>query len=148
MDIRTRDTDPVVEHGGTVTSLFFFKMEELRNEVKGGYLEFVDEFEVAEGKSIEPHSHDSDEFYYVIDGEGTMVVDDENAPFHRGELVRIPPHAIHSLRADRGGPIRCLAFAISYMPEDRVGYTAYPTDGSEPHFVSTRYWEEDSGERT
>ena len=28
-----------------------------------------------------------------------------------------------------------IAFAISYMPEDRIGYTAYPTDGSQPHFV-------------
>lgn len=141
MDIRRRDTELISEHGGTIQSLFFYKMEELRNETQGGYLEFIDEFTLAEGGSLEPHSHDSDEFYYILDGRGTMTVDGESDLLGPGELVRIRPNLIHSISADQGSDIRAIAFAVSYMPEDKVGYTAHPTDGREPHFVSTHYWD-------
>lgn len=141
MDIRRRDTELISEHGGTIQSLFFYKMEELRNETKGGYLEFIDEFNLAKGGSLEPHSHDSDEFYYILDGQGTMTVDGESDVLGPGELVRIRPNLIHSISADQGSDIRAIAFAVSYMPEDKVGYTAHPTDGREPHFVSTHYWD-------
>ena len=139
LEIRGRQGRVVSEHNDTVKTLFFYKMEELRNETMGGYLEFVDEFVLAEGNEIEPHSHNTDEFYYVLDGNGTMTVDGEAQELTVGELVRIRPNLIHSLAADRGVAMRALAFAISYMPEDRVGYTAYPIDGREPHFVSTHY---------
>lgn len=140
-NIQRRSAEYISEHNDTVHSMFFFKMEELRDEVAGGYLEFANEFIVREGSAIEPHSHNSDEFYFVLEGSGTMTIDGESALFSQGELVRIRPHQIHSLAADRGGDIRCFCFAISYMPEDEVGFTAYPVDGGEPHFVSTRYWD-------
>lgn len=139
LEIRGQDGPRIVEHGGTVHTLFFYKMEELRKETSGGYLEFIDEFRLIAGTEIEPHSHDTDEFYYVLDGVGTMTVDGESGPLRAGELVRIRPNLVHSLAADQGGDIRALAFAISYMPEDRVGYTAFPKDGGAPHFVSTHY---------
>ncbi len=142
MDIRRRDTELISEHGGTIKSLFFYKMEELRTETMGGYLEFIDEFTLAAGGALEPHSHDSDEFYYLLEGSGTMTVADESEVLRAGELVRIRPNLIHSIRADQGSDIRAVAFAVSYMPEDKVGYTAHPTDGREPHFVSTHYWDE------
>ncbi len=141
MEIQRREGREVMsEHEGTVQSMFFYKMEELREEVNG-YLEFVNEFSIGEGVAIEPHAHDTDEFYYVLEGNGTMVIDGERAPFGAGELVRIRPNLVHSLEADQGVPMRCFCFAISYMPKDKVGFTAYPVDGSEPHFVSTRYWD-------
>ena len=141
MDIQRREGREIMsEHDDTVHSMFFYKMEELREEVNG-YLEFVNEFTIGEGVAIEPHSHNTDEFYYVLEGNGTMVIDGERAPFGPGELVRIRPNLVHSLEADQGVPMRCFCFAISYMPKDKVGFTAYPVDGSEPHFVSTRYWD-------
>jgi len=140
-NIKRRSSEYISEHNDTVHSMFFFKMEELRNEVQGGYLEFANEFMVKAGSAIEPHSHDTDEFYFGLEGSGTMTIDGESAPFGKGELVRIRPNQIHSLDADQGTDIKCFAFAISYMPEDKVGFTAYPVDGSEPHFVSTRYWD-------
>jgi len=37
----------------------------------------------------------TDEFYYVIDGEGTMVLDDETIELHRGVVVYVPRGVKH-----------------------------------------------------
>lgn len=37
------------------------------------------------------HYHErTDEFYYVIDGEGTMLLDDEEIELHKGVVVYVP----------------------------------------------------------
>ncbi|MGO1543265.1 MAG: cupin domain-containing protein [Gulosibacter sp.] len=135
MEIRRRDRALVEEHHGTIETLFFYEFEELRSQTQGGYLEFADEFRLKAGEELEPHSHNSDEFYFILSGGGTMTIDGEQAHVERGELVRIKPNLIHSISADQGEDIVAFAFAISYMAEDQLGYTAYPKDGSDPKFV-------------
>lgn len=133
----TADITPITEHGGTCTSYFFYEKEELRHQTSGGYLEFVDEFELTGGAALEPHSHDSDEFYYILRGSAVMRIGAEERPVGPGVFVHIPRNEIHSIRATTEKGCRALAFAISYMREGEVGYTAYPTDGSAPRFVPT-----------
>src|SRR5437016_12394520 len=42
------------------------------------------------------HYHEkTDEFYYVIDGEGTMVLDDEEIELHKGVVVYVPRGVKH-----------------------------------------------------
>ena len=42
------------------------------------------------------HSHEkTDEVYYVIDGEGTMVLDDEVIDLHKGVVVYVPRGVRH-----------------------------------------------------
>lgn len=42
------------------------------------------------------HYHaQTDEFYYVIDGEGTMVLDDEQIELHKGVVVYVPRGVKH-----------------------------------------------------
>src|SRR5688572_2368705 len=42
------------------------------------------------------HYHEkTDEVYYVIDGEGTMVLDDEQFELHRGVVVYVPRGVRH-----------------------------------------------------
>ena len=42
------------------------------------------------------HYHErTDEVYYVIDGEGTMVLDDEQIELHRGVVVYVPRGVKH-----------------------------------------------------
>ena len=42
------------------------------------------------------HYHErTDEFYYVIDGQGTMVLDDEAIELHRGVVVYVPRGTRH-----------------------------------------------------
>ena len=137
MIIKDAEVEPIIEHGGTCRAFFFYEKEELRTATMGGYLEFFNEFELRGGAALEPHSHETDEFYYLLTGEALMRVGDEERPLLPGQLVHIPRNEIHSIRATSEDGFRAIAFAISYMPEDRVGYTAYPTDGSEPHFVPT-----------
>jgi len=49
--------------------------------------------EIADAKL---HYHErTDEFYYVIDGQGTMVLDDETIELHQGVVVYIPRGVRH-----------------------------------------------------
>jgi len=86
----------------------------LRSATEGSYLEFVNEFQLDPGVSIEPHRHNSHEFYYVLKGGGTMRVGDEERAMVPGEMVHIGPDEAHSLRAGDEG-VRCFAFAVSFM---------------------------------
>lgn len=106
--------DPIEEHNGTVTSWFLVGMEEMRDATAGSFLQFIDEFEVAAGVAIEPHHHNTHEFYYVLDGGGEMRVGTGRQDIAPRDLVHIPPNEPHTLR---GGPdgVRCLAFAASFQ---------------------------------
>lgn len=45
------------------------------------------------------HAH-TDEFYYVIDGQGTMVLDDETIELHKGVVVYVPRGVKHKAIGD------------------------------------------------
>lgn len=112
--ITTSDVPAIKEHNDTVTTNFMFDFEELRDVTEGSFLQFVNEFAVAPLEFIEPHFHNSHEFYYVLSGEGTMRIGDFVTQIHPGQLVYTPPNTPHSLYAHNGG-IRCLAFAASFQ---------------------------------
>jgi mannose-6-phosphate isomerase-like protein (cupin superfamily) len=47
------------------------------------------------------HYHErTDEFYYVIDGQGTMILDDEEIELHRGVVVYVPRGVRHKAIGD------------------------------------------------
>ncbi|MGH9097391.1 MAG: cupin domain-containing protein, partial [Acidimicrobiales bacterium] len=99
MDVRNiEDVAPVVEHNGTVPVWWMVKSRELKDITAGGYLELVNEFEVAGGGRVDPHSHPTHEFYYVLRGRGIMTVGDDERQIAQGDLVHIPPDVVHTLR--------------------------------------------------
>ena len=60
MDVRSiEDVEPVVEHNGTVPVWWLFKSREMKEITDGGFLELVNEFEVAGRRlrrpSLPPH---------------------------------------------------------------------------------------------
>jgi mannose-6-phosphate isomerase-like protein (cupin superfamily) len=63
----------------------------------------VEEVDEAAGEVHHVEIHDAklryhektDEFYYIIDGEGTMVLDDEVIELHRGVVVYVPRGVRH-----------------------------------------------------
>lgn len=112
--ILSTDIEPVFEHNQTVTSWFMYPKESLREATEGSYLEFVNVFQLDPGVAIEPHLHNSHEFYYVIAGGGMMRVGDEQREMGPGDMVHIGPNEVHSLRAGDAG-VRCFAFAASFM---------------------------------
>lgn len=52
------------------------------------------------GLATRRHFHRaSEEFYFILEGEGTMEVDGESASVHPGDAVLIPPGAWHQIAA-------------------------------------------------
>lgn len=127
MDVRSaQDVAPVVEHDGTVPVWWLIKPREMEEITRGGHLELVSEFEVAGGGFVNPHSHPTHEFYYVTSGRGIMVIENEEREISQGDLVHIPPNAIHSLRpVSDNAPIKALAFAVAVAGAPPIDYTTH-----------------------
>lgn len=76
-------------------------------------IEFINEFDCV--GQVPLHSQHSDEFFYVLSGEGIMQIGDETdilvKPF---DLIYTPPDVVHSIRPkEEGGVVRCLCWAVS-----------------------------------
>jgi quercetin dioxygenase-like cupin family protein len=127
MDVRSIEgSSPVVEHNGTVPVWYLFEPQEMRQATDGGFLELVNEFEVAGGGYVYPHSHPTHEFYYVTSGRGVMTVGEEDRDVQQGDLVYIPPDVVHSLRpATSNAPIHCFCFAIGVKGIASVDYSIH-----------------------
>ena len=92
----------------------------------GGHLELVSEFEVAGGGVVDPHSHPTHEFYYVTAGRGLMTIGEETREIAQGDLVHIPPDAVHSLRpVSDHTPIHCFCFAVAVPGAGEIDYTTH-----------------------
>ena len=99
MDVRSiEEKAPIVEHNGTVPVWWMVESREFKDITDGGFLELVNEFEVPGGGLVDPHSHPTHEFYYVMNGRGIMTIDGEDREIAQGDLVYIPPDKVHSLR--------------------------------------------------
>jgi len=125
MDVRRiDDVAPKVEHNGTCPVWWLVGSREMRETTLGGYLELVNEFEVAGGGCVDPHSHPTHEFYYVTSGRGVMTIADEQRVISPGDLVYIPPDEVHSIRpVGANAPVRCFCFAIGVAGAEPVDYT-------------------------
>jgi quercetin dioxygenase-like cupin family protein len=119
MDIRNANVQPTIEHGGSCLSYFMVPKESFREETEGSYLEFIDEFELKPGSRLQPHYHDSHEYYYMLSGQAVMQVENEQSVLSPGDLIHIPRNAVHSIwPASATESFRALAFAVSFQPPD------------------------------
>ena len=126
MDVRAIvDVEPEVEHNGTVPVWYLVHPREMKALTEGGHLELVNEFEVANGGYVYPHSHPTHEFYFVMTGEGTMVIADEERFVTPGDLIHIPPDTVHSLRPTDAAPIHCFCFAVGVKDAPPIDYTTH-----------------------
>ncbi|WP_028558777.1 cupin domain-containing protein [Paenibacillus pinihumi] len=53
---------------------------------------------IAPGEQSAPHTHDEDETFYVVKGNGVMVIDDEEQDVQAGDTIYIPANHSHVLR--------------------------------------------------
>ena len=126
MDVRNvAEVEPEVEHNGTVPVWWLIRPREMFDLTDGGYLELANEFEVAVGGEVFPHSHPTHEFYFVMTGRGIMTVADEEQAVGPGDLVYIPPYTVHSLRPTGGGAIHCFCFAVAVKGAPETDYTTH-----------------------
>ena len=72
------------------------------------------------GQVTQCHYHrESEEIYFVLEGEGELNLDGEQARIGPGDAVPIPPGAWHELRNTGKGPLRILCCcAPPYRHED------------------------------
>jgi quercetin dioxygenase-like cupin family protein len=125
MDVRNANVEPIIEHHGTCRTFFLHEKESLREVTMGSYLEFVCEFEIAAGSQLDPHRHNTLEFYYILKGNAVMQIEHEKREVRAGDIVCIPPNAVHSIRpVDKDHGIRVLAFAASFLPPGGAGLDA------------------------
>lgn len=125
MDVKNvHDIEPVVEHNGSTPVWYIVPPGTMREITDGGRLELVNEFEVPGGGAVEPHTHPTHEFYYVLYGRGTMIIEDEQREIAQGDFVYIPPDKVHSLQAtSAGAPLRCFCFAVTTPDAGAINYT-------------------------
>lgn len=127
MDVKNvHDIAPVVEHNGSTPVWYIVPPGTMRDLTDGGKLELVNEFEVPGGGAVEPHSHPTHEFYYVLYGRGSMIIEDEEQIIAQGDFVYIPPDKVHSLRAtSAAAPLRCFCFAVATPEAGKINYTTH-----------------------
>lgn len=72
------------------------------------------------GTRTQPHYHAlTEEFYYVIEGAGTMRIDAEETRVAEGDAILIPAGAVHTLHNEGPGELRILCCcAPPYSHED------------------------------
>jgi len=72
---------------------------------------FSDVYAFEPGQAQTPHSHeDADKVYYVLEGQGTFVVGDEERVVGQGEAVIAPAGAAHGVRNETDDRLRTLVF--------------------------------------
>lgn len=126
VDVRNvQQVTPEVEHNGTVPVWWLIRPREMKELTVGGFLELANEFEVAVGGEVFPHSHPTHEFYFVTTGRGVMTIGAEQRDVGPGDLIYIAPDEVHSLRSTGGAPIRCFCFAIGIEGTEPVDYTTH-----------------------
>ena len=127
MDVRNiRDKAPNVEHNGTVPVWWMIESGEMKDLTDGGFLELANEFEVAGGGYVEPHSHPTHEFYFVMSGRGIMDIEGDTREIGQGDLVYIPPNRVHTLKPiSDHAPIHCFCFAIGMKDAGPINYTTH-----------------------
>jgi mannose-6-phosphate isomerase-like protein (cupin superfamily) len=66
------------------------------------------------------------ELYYVVEGEGSIVLDGVEQPIHQGSLVHIPPGVLHGAK----GRMKVLVVGIPDISDDDC---YFPGEGAGPN---------------
>jgi mannose-6-phosphate isomerase-like protein (cupin superfamily) len=88
-----------------------------------------------------PHYHLYDEVIYVLEGDGVMQMNAQQAPLRAGSCIHLPARTVHTLANSGPGTMRVLGVfrpagspAAAFYPD---GTPAYPADSQQTATVST-----------
>ncbi|MBD3385841.1 cupin domain-containing protein [candidate division KSB1 bacterium] len=83
-------------------------------DLKGRRLKFWHDNILEPGVSIGVHQHkDDEEYYYIIDGEGTMTLDDKTFTVQPGDITAVYPGGYHGLENTGSEPMRIIVVSVS-----------------------------------
>lgn len=92
------------------------------DQTQGSYLEAVEEWAVAPNIRSEPHFHDTHEFFFFLEGDAVVQIEQEARRVHPGDLVYIPRNAVHAVPSGENG-VCAFSFSVSYQKPEGIGYT-------------------------
>ena len=76
----------------------------------------------AAGRELEAHvHHDEDDAFYILEGELTFVLGDEEVAAPAGTFVLVPPGVEHGFRNDGAEPVRILNIHAPAGFDRRIG---------------------------
>jgi quercetin dioxygenase-like cupin family protein len=76
----------------------------------------------AAGRELEAHSHESeDDAFYILEGELTFVLSDEELRAGPGTFVLVPPGVVHGFRNDGDSAVRMLNIHAPAGFDRRIG---------------------------
>jgi len=104
---------PVPEHSGTANVWYLFTKKDKGSWGSVKFTEFAVEFEVPGGGVLEPHRHNTEEWYYILSGRAVMTIEDESKDVYPGDLIFIPPNALHTIKPKgQHYPLRGFCFSV------------------------------------
>ncbi len=75
---------------------------------------YVDHLVLPAGSTVGRKKHEGvEEFYYVIDGEGNAMINNETAPIHKGDAVPILFNDVHSFANTGSGDLEFMVVGIA-----------------------------------
>ncbi len=104
---------PLAEcHGGVGTLDWTVVLEGA--EATAGGVNYIHDDVVPPGASIGEHRHEGDaEYYYVLEGRGTMLLDGERVAVAAGDITAVLPGGTHGLENDSAAPMRIVVISVA-----------------------------------
>jgi len=115
--IRTRKQTQDSSHGGkgSVDLYEIWQSSDFKSDV-----DFMDRVVIPPGTTVGTHRHGSnEEMYIVLDGEGTMTIENESVAIKKGDMILNPAHGEHGLVNDSNADIELLVIQIGLQETTR-----------------------------
>ena len=72
----------------------------------------IADIKIPAGVEVVPHHHVMEEVYYIVSGEGIMMVEDEEVVVKAGQSVIISPHQWHNIRNHLDQELRLIVTCV------------------------------------
>lgn len=117
MDIYNINRVPAfkTKDGSEIRELLAHRNSSIRNQS-------LAEARLPEGTSTMPHLHpEAEEIYYILEGEGEMIIANDKREVFPGDAIAIPPGAAHQIINQGNGELKFLCCcAPAYEDTDTV----------------------------
>ena len=112
VNINSLNLKDICAHGGDGL-IKFARLTDKRTV--SGAVNFIDVAIIPPQVSIGSHTHQQteEEFYLVLEGEGTMTQNNNEFTVRAGDLIRNPPGGTHQLRNTSKENLRIFVFEVS-----------------------------------